>query len=138
MALFAKDEITPIGKWKTIDDKTHEVTSIVALWIDDQGQLRGKVDKVIPKTGEDPNPVCKKCKYENKDKPINGMEILWGFKRAKSDDSARWINGKILDPDEGETYNCILTMDATGKSLEVRGYIGIPLLGRSQTWIRVD
>ncbi|MDH4261544.1 MAG: DUF2147 domain-containing protein [Spirochaetia bacterium] len=136
--LFAGTAITPVGKWKTIDDKTHEISSIVELWIDNHGQLRGKVEKVITKPGEDPNPVCDKCTDENKNKPINGMEILWGFKQEKQNDPTKWVSGKILDPDEGEIYSCELTVLDGGKSLKVRGYIGIPLLGRSQTWLRTD
>lgn len=136
--IFADDNMSPIGRWETIDDKTNEVSSIVTLWLDERGQLRGKVEKVIIKPGENPNPVCSKCSDEKKNQPMTGMEILWGFKQAKKEDPSKWISGKILDPDEGATYSCNLTVKEGGKSLEVRGYLGIPLLGRSQTWIRIN
>lgn len=140
--LYAAEQKTadlksPVGQWETIDDKTHKVTSTVTLWIEKDGVLHGKVADLVIDPGDDPNPVCDKCKGEKKDKPVKGMEILWGFKPERKGNLSKWVSGKILDPDEGEVYSCILTLKEDGKSLVVRGYIGIPLLGRSQTWVRV-
>jgi len=136
--IYASEKMSPVGRWETIDDKTHDVASIVNLWLDDSGLLHGKIEKVIIKPGEDPQPVCKKCTDEKKNKPLVGMEILWDFKQEKKDDPTKWTSGKILDPDEGNVYSCNLTMNKDGKSLEVRGFIGIPWIGRSQTWNRVE
>jgi len=130
-------EESPIGVWKTIDDKTKDVTSEVQIWKAKNGKLYGRIIKLYPKPDEEPDPVCDKCEGKNKDKKILGMVILWGFTQDEKDSEKYWIKGKILDPDNGETYSCKLTVNEGGKSLVVRGYIGISLIGRSQTWIRV-
>jgi len=126
---------TPEGTWKTIDDKTSEVKSIVKIWKTQEGTLKGRIEKIFPKPGEDPNPVCDKCKGDKKDQPILGMEFLWGFKGSGS----KWKNGKILDPENGKVYNCQLEVIENGKKLKVFGYIKILFkIGRSQTWLRVE
>lgn len=125
------DEPTPVGRWTTIDDKTGKPSSIVVVREVD-GRLEGTVERVIPAPGEDPDPKCTKCDGERKDRPIVGMTILWGLTR----DGKRWGGGHILDPDEGSTYRCRVEPVDGGQRLEVRGYVGISLLGRTQTWIR--
>jgi uncharacterized protein (DUF2147 family) len=125
--------LTPEGYWKTIDDKTGEVKSIVKIWIAEDGTLKGRVEKVFPKEGEDPNPKCDKCKGDKKDQPVLGMEILWGFEGA----GAEWKNGNALDPENGKIYNCQLEVIENGQKLKVFGYIRIIFkIGRSQIWIR--
>jgi uncharacterized protein (DUF2147 family) len=81
--------------------------------------------------------VCDKCSDERKDKPLVGMTLIKGVKHSESD-AERWDGGEILDPNNGKTYKVRLTPADGGKSLAVRGYIGAPLLGRTQTWIRVE
>ncbi|MDH5655149.1 MAG: DUF2147 domain-containing protein [Spirochaetia bacterium] len=129
---------SPVGRWKTVNEKTNKVESIVSIWKDGNGKLRGKIEKIFPEPGEDPNPVCDKCKPEDSryNKPIIGLEILNGFKPAAPGNSIEWIDGKILDPNDGNIYNCNLTVKNGGKKLEVRGYIGFSWIGRSQIWIR--
>lgn len=127
------DDSTPVGKWKTIDDASGKPKSIVAIW-EEGGKLYGKVDTLLDPKPDDPNPVCKKCDDERKDKPILGMQILWGLTR----DGEKWSGGKILDPDNGKSYRCILTLTDGGKKLQVRGFIGMALLGRTQTWLREE
>jgi uncharacterized protein (DUF2147 family) len=125
--------LTPVGYWKTIDDKTGEVKSIVKIWIAEDGILKGRVEKVFPKEGEDPNPICDKCKGDRKDQPVLGMEFLWGFKGF----GAVWKNGEVLDPENGKIYSCQLEVIENGKKLKVFGYIRIIFkIGRSQIWIR--
>ena len=125
--------LTPIGYWRTIDDKTEEVKSIVKIWVAEDGTLKGRIEKIFPKEGEDPNPVCDKCKGDKKDQPVLGMEILWGFEGA----GAVWKNGKALDPENGKVYNCQLEVIENGKKLKVFGYIRIIFkIGRSQIWLR--
>lgn len=120
------------GFWKTVDDKTKEVESIVKLWVE-KGELKGKIVKIFPKPDEDPDPVCDKCKGKLKNVRIIGMNFMWGFAR-KGD---KWVDGKIVDPDNGKTYHCQLEVTDGGKKLKVFGYIKIIFkLGRSQTWIR--
>ena len=125
--------LTPEGYWKTIDDKTGEVKSIVKLWIAEDGTIKGRVEKVFPKEGEDPNPVCDECKGDKKDQPVLGMEILWGFEGSDT----VWKDGKALDPENGKVYNCQLEVIENGQKLKVFGYIRIIFkIGRSQIWLR--
>jgi uncharacterized protein (DUF2147 family) len=121
---------TPVGRWTTIDDDTGKPTSVVRIWEED-GKLKGKVESVVLKPGEDPNPRCTKCDGERKDQPIVGMVILWDL----AQDGKKWSGGHILDPDNGSTYKCTLEPAEGGEKLKVRGYIGFSLLGRTQVWV---
>ncbi|URL59747.1 DUF2147 domain-containing protein [Luteibacter flocculans] len=123
---------SPVGKWKTIDDKTHEVKSIVEI-TEHGGLLEGKVLQVL-KSDHGPHPVCSECDGERKNKPIEGMTIMWGLKK----DGDEWSGGQILDPAKGKIYKVTLKLDDSGKTLDVHGYIGFSLLGRSQEWQRVE
>ena len=69
-----------------------------------------------------------------RDQPVVGMAILRGIRRERDD----FTQGTILDPDEGETYRCTVTMKDGGNRLEIRGYLGLPVFGRTQTWTRVE
>jgi uncharacterized protein (DUF2147 family) len=131
----AGDKLTPVGYWKTIDDKTAEVKSILKVWIAPDGTLKGRVEKVFPKPGEPPDPKCDKCKGDKKDKPVVGMEIMWGFTGS----GAKWGDGEILDPENGKVYNCQLEVIDNGKKMKVFGYIRVIFkIGRSQTWLREE
>jgi uncharacterized protein (DUF2147 family) len=126
---------SPIGYWKTIDDVTGKPKSIVQIWKTDDHVLMGKVIKIFPKDGSaDQAKVCNECKGDLHNQPIVGMVILSGLKAKER----QWGNGKILDPENGKSYSCAMHTTDNGKKLDVRGFIGLPLLGRSQTWERVD
>jgi len=129
-ALAATD--TPVGKWKTIDDTTHEVKSIVEI-TEKGGLLEGRVLQVL-KSDHGPHPVCAACDGERRNKPIEGMTIMWGLKRNDGD----WSGGQILDPAKGKVYKVTLKLEDGGSKLDVHGYIGFSLLGRSQQWVRAD
>jgi uncharacterized protein (DUF2147 family) len=132
MASSLGAQSTPVGKWKTIDDATGEDRSIVSIW-EEGGKLLGRVEQVLPKAGKDPDPRCDKCSGANKDKPVKGMTIIWDMIR----DGDEWKGGHIMDPENGSVYRCKLKPIEGGKKLNVRGFIGISLIGRTQTWIRV-
>ncbi len=121
------------GYWKTIDDNTNKPRSIVHLYVK-KGELRGKIVKIFLREDEDENPLCDKCPGDLKDKPAMGMEIFNGMKQSKNE----WSGGTVLDPDSGKTYRCRARLSEDGKRLDVRGFVGISLLGRTQTWIRVS
>jgi uncharacterized protein (DUF2147 family) len=129
-ALAAND--SPVGKWKTIDYKTHEVKSIVEI-TENGGLLEGKVLQVL-KSDHGPHPVCSECDGERKNKPIEGMSIMWGLKK----DGDEWSGGQILDPAKGKIYKVTLKLENGGKTLDVHGYIGFSLIGRSQEWQRAE
>jgi uncharacterized protein (DUF2147 family) len=127
------DMDTPTGLWKTIDDKTGKERSVVRI-VDNNGVLEGRVEQVFPLPGDDPSHLCKKCEGERKDKPIIGMTFLWGLKK----DGDQYSGGEILDPKNGKIYRAKMKIIEGGRKLEVRGYIGLSLFGRSQTWIRQE
>ena len=122
-----------IGVWKTIDDKTNQPASLIK--IDEvNGVLQGTIIKTFPTPGETPLVYCNLCKDERKDKPLIGMKIMSDLKK---DGLGSWSDGKILDPKNGETYKVKLTTE-DGKKMDVRGYIGVPLLGRTQIWYKAE
>ena len=124
---------SPVGTWRSIDDKTKQERSIITI-TEENGELKGVVEKIFDQPGDDPAHLCKECKDERKDKPVIGMAILWGLKK----DGDTWGGGEILDPKNGKIYRCKMTLSPDGKSLNVRGFIGISLLGRTQTWLRQE
>lgn len=135
-ALAASD--TPVGTWKTIDDTTHQPKSIVQI-TEHNGELEAKVVKLLNRSPEDiaqdgEHPLCTKCDGPRKDQPIEGLTIMWGVKQ----NGDKWDGGKIVDPKSGKTYKVKLTVTNGGQSLDVHGYIGFSLLGRSQTWQRQE
>ena len=127
-------QATPVGLWKTIDDETKTEKSLVRI-TEAGGVLSGRVEKFLdPKTKADA--VCEKCTDDRAGKPVLGMTIIRG---AKADgDRQHWEGGEILDPNNGKVYKVRIKPVDGGKKLEVRGYIGAPMLGRTQTWIRVE
>jgi uncharacterized protein (DUF2147 family) len=133
-AAAAQAQGTPAGLWKQIDDETKKEKSLVRI-SESGGVLSGKIEKIL-----DPAraaALCDLCSGELKDKPVLGLPIISGVKQSDSDKSM-WDGGEILDPNNGKTYKLRLTPGDGGKTLAVRGYIGAPLLGRTQTWIRVE
>jgi uncharacterized protein (DUF2147 family) len=127
-------QTTPVGTWKTIDDKTKTERAIIRI-SESGGVFSGKLEKLLAADAK-PDAVCDKCSDDRKDKPIVGMEIVRGVKKADSDNT--WDGGTILDAGEGKIYKVRLQMAEGGKKMEVRGYVGAPLLGRTQVWMRVE
>jgi len=132
-ASVALAQSTPAGVWKTIDDETKVEKSLIRI-IDSGGVYTGKIEKILT---DKPDAKCVECTDERKDQPVQGMTILRDIK-PDADDKATWVGGDILDPNNGKVYKVRLKLAEAGKKLEVRGYIGTPLLGRTQTWLRVQ
>ena len=130
-AAFAQN--SPVGKWRTIDDKTGKVKSVVEITEAHNGTLQGKVLQVLD-SEKGPNPLCDACKGANHNKPIEGMVIAWGLRH----EGDAWDDGKIMDPKNGKVYSAKMTVVDGGRKLEVRGYLGFSLLGRTQTWVRAE
>jgi uncharacterized protein (DUF2147 family) len=128
---FAQNAFT--GQWKTIDDETQKVKSIVELY-EVNGNLHGKILKVFYQPNEPQHTNCEKCPGDKKDKPIVGLEILTGLKK---DSEAKWSGGDIMDPKNGKVYSCKIELIENGQKLKVRGFIGFSLLGRTQVWERM-
>ena len=132
---LALAQSTPAGVWKTIDDATKKEKSLVRI-TDNAGVFIGKIEKLLDPTAKQ-DAVCDKCTDERKDKPILGMTIITGVKQSASAADI-WDGGHILDPNDGKVYKVRLSPADGGKKLDVRGYIGMPMLGRTQTWLRVE
>ncbi|WP_277187884.1 DUF2147 domain-containing protein [Caballeronia sp. BR00000012568055] len=124
-------QATPAGKWQTIDDASGQPKAIIEIADDGSGQLSGKIIRGIGKLDQ-PEKRCTACKDERKDQLLKGMTIITGMRQSGD----VWDGGQILDPENGKLYKCKMTLEDGGQKLVVRGYIGVSLLGRSQTWIR--
>jgi uncharacterized protein (DUF2147 family) len=133
-ALFsAQASESPVGLWRTIDDKTGKEKSLVRI-VEANGELRATIEKLFREPHEEPNPNCDKCPGDRKNKPVLGMMIMTGLKKAGSE----FEGGEILDPANGKIYRVKMWTAEGGKKLNVRGFIGVSLLGRTQVWIRED
>jgi uncharacterized protein (DUF2147 family) len=130
--LSASAQMTPVGTWHSIDDKTSEIKSEITI-AETAGVITGKVTKLLRKDAKQ-DQVCDECSDDRKGKLVLGLEIIRGAKKAEGKDV--WEDGKILDPENGKNYTLRLTPVEGGKKLEVRGSVfGI---GRTQTWVRVQ
>jgi uncharacterized protein (DUF2147 family) len=134
VASFAQAQSTPAGLWKTIDDDGKTEKSLVRI-VEAGGVFSARVEKILNPAHLDAR--CDKCADERKDQPVLGLTIINGVK-ASAGDAGLWDGGTILDPNEGKVYKVRLKPVDGGKALEVRGYIGLPLLGRTQVWQRVE
>jgi len=122
---------SPVGLWKNIDDVSGKPKALIRISEND-GVLSGKIERLFRDPSQDQAPKCTKCEGANKDQPILGMVILVGLKK----DGDEYDGGTILDPDNGKEYKSRLKLEDGGKKLNVRGYIGISWIGRSQVWVR--
>lgn len=123
---------SPVGKWQTIDDASGKAKSYVQIYMNGNA-LEGKVLELID---EDRNAVCEKCKGDLKNHKIEGLVFLKGHKQGK--DPNEWEKGTILDPESGKVYKSVVTVSDDDKTLDVRGYVGAKIFGRSQTWVRAQ
>ena len=118
---------SPVGRWKTFDEETGQARSIVEVYEAKDGTLAGKVVETLYA----PNPVCDKCGGTNKNKPIEGMVILWGLKR----DGDAWGGGTVLKPSAGKTYKSKARLLEGGKKFEVSGCLAF--ICKHQLWTRM-
>ncbi|BBP59469.1 DUF2147 domain-containing protein [Pseudomonas sp. St316] len=129
-ALWA-DDGSPVGLWQNIDDASGKPRALIRI-TESEGVLKGKIEKVFPNPNEEQNPKCEKCEGSDKDAPVVGLTILNGLRKNGDE----YSGGQILDPDNGKVYSSTVHLSDDGKKLSVRGYIGLPVLGRSQSWLR--
>lgn len=130
---FAEDII--VGTWKNIDDKTGSSKAILEIRQEADQSYTAKIIKVTPRPGYTPKETCVNCPAPYTNKPILGMDVLKGLKHAEG---LNYNKGKIIDPLTGNIYSMKAKLNANGKRLTLRGYVGISALGRSQTWIRTE
>lgn len=126
-------DASPVGLWKNIDDATGKPKALIRI-TENKGEVRGQIEKLFLAAGANPNPRCDKCQGANKDQPVLGMVFMSGLRK----NGEEYSGGEILDPDSGKVYRSKLMLVEGGKKINVRGYVGVPMFGRSQTWVRQD
>ncbi|MEO5596645.1 MAG: DUF2147 domain-containing protein [Lysobacteraceae bacterium] len=131
LSALAQEMNSPVGTWRTIDDKTNKPKSLVEI-TEVNGKLSGRIIELFRDPAEEQNPMCEMCKGSLHNKPIKGLVILWGL----SKDGDEWHGGSIMDPKTGKVYKAKLEVENGGKDLSVRGFLGFSMFGRSQTWHR--
>jgi hypothetical protein len=126
---------SPIGNWKTLDEITGRTLAIIQIKEAPDHTLTGTLIKTFPDKNQNTNDICANCdpKDPRYNQRILGMMIMTEFKAINDN---LWGEGKILDPTAGSIYRCQMRTVDNGKKLNVRGYIGLPLFGRTQTWVR--
>ena len=125
-------QMSPVGLWRNVDDKTGEAKAEIRV-NETGGALAGRIEKPLRKDAK-PDAACDECTDDRKGKPIAGLDIIRGGKKAEGKDV--WEGGKILDPENGKEYRASFTPIDGGKKLEVRGYLGP--FWRTQTWTRAQ
>jgi uncharacterized protein (DUF2147 family) len=124
----AADPNSPVGKWRTIDDKSGKPKSIVQI-TESNGVLTGKIVELLEGASEK---TCSKCEGDLKDKPLVGMRILWDLKKEGDE----WTGGKIFNPADGGTYTSKAKLIDGGKALDVTGKW--MFFSKQQKWQRIE
>jgi uncharacterized protein (DUF2147 family) len=127
--LNAQAASTPVGTWHTYDDTTGKPRGVVEI-VERNGVLTGIIRGTL--VAGEPERLCDKCPGDRRNQPLTGLEMIRNVRR----DGDTWGGGELLDPDNGKTYRVKLTPEPDGRTLQVRAYLGIALLGRTQTWRR--
>ncbi|MCC6714728.1 MAG: DUF2147 domain-containing protein [Gammaproteobacteria bacterium] len=129
----APADVSPAGRWKVVSDQTNRPVAIMHVFEQD-GEYRGYIEQLLERPGDAAVSICERCPGELKGQPIEGLVILHGLTGS----GGEFSGGHILDPDSGHYYRVKMTVGPEGQTLKVRGYLGISLLGRTQTWYRAD
>lgn len=130
-ARSATTDPSPVGLWRTVDDRTNKPRGIIRIY-EENGIFFGRIETSF--NPEELTARCDKCSGERKDAPVIGLVIMRGITKH----GAEYEGGEILDPETGSIYRCRFTLSSEGAKLFLRGYLGIPILGRTQTWTRVE
>jgi uncharacterized protein (DUF2147 family) len=131
VSAWASDPASPIGLWRTIDDKTNKPRALVQI-VARNGLLFGTVTGILDRKYTDAR--CQNCSGDRQNQPVLGLEII----RNMRPDGNGWDGGTILNPETGDVYRCRMHLGPNGQTLVVRGFVGISLLGRTQTWQRIS
>jgi hypothetical protein len=121
---------SPVGLWQPLDGAGRPL-GLIRIF-ESNGLYYGRIEP--SSTGDDRSARCTRCRDDRHDQPIIGLVLL----RHLRPQNGEYVGGDILDPDTGRIYGCTLRLTDGGRQLIMRGFLGISLLGRSQTWRRVD
>jgi uncharacterized protein (DUF2147 family) len=124
-----------LGTWATAEDKSHvEIVACAAA----PDKLCGSIVWLKEPNDEAGQPKTDKNNPDEalRTRPVVGLPLLSGFVPDITE-QGRWTDGEIYNPEDGETYSCTMELLPDGR-LEVRGYVGLPIFGKSQIWTRVN
>ena len=124
------------GTWQQIDDKSGSPKAIIEISKESNSTYTGQIVKITPRPGYTPQKTCNNCPAPYTNQPILGMDILKGLKHVEG--TGNYERGRVIDPLAGKVYDAKMKLNASGKRLTLRAYMGVSALGRSQTWIRLD
>ena len=125
-------ETSAVGLWEQVDESSGKAESWFRI-AERNGVYEGKIVKIFFKPGEDENWVCDKCQGAERGQPVLGLTLIKGMRR----NGDTYEDGTIMDPRDGSVYRALMRLSPDGRKLEVRGYLGISLFGRSQVWNRL-